>query len=868
MPLLIPRTIESDDEGEELLEGSASSDDESNEEDEGVGAAGKRSVKKDKKKEGKKHNDGLDPSFSMTDAGIFGDDGGFAVKGWDFKGAMRKLAEQDPRRAATGALLDARIAEKRAQLVKKRKDAKKQARTNSDAVQEEKGKGTSVDDADKIDNEADVEADGSRSSAESNSDGDEDSVEGDKAEVATDSGVSDVDDDSEEEDEEESQLVSDTVRRIGGADEEDANLSEEEMEAAKREEFFENSTVDAAHALTFQALNLSRPLLRAVEALGYMAPTAVQTMAIPHALAGRDLAASATTGSGKTAAFLLPVLERLLFRPKRVAATRVVIVTPTRELAVQIHSMCGALSRFTDIGCCLIVGGSKNLRSQEAELRSRPDIVVCTPGRMVDHITNSSGVHLDDVDILILDEADRLLELGFEDEVQEIVKMCPHGRQTMLFSATMNTKVDTLVKLSLVRPIRVEATPANSLAKRLEQEFIRIRKSREDDREAILLSLLSRTFKTKTIVFFDTKVQAHRIMLVLGLSGLKAAELHGNLTMTQRLEALERFKSGDVEILVATDLAARGLDITGVRTVINYEMPRTADTYVHRVGRTARAGCGGRSVTLIGEPRRLIMKEVLKRQQEHALGAEGEQGFDGQVQSRCVPQAVIDHFHLKISEMEEEIESIMKQEKVDRDVRMAEMEAHKALNVVEHEDEIKSRPAREWIMTNKKREEIQERSKAEANGKLAQAVHSEGKAKIKGNSSESAVDEQGKKKKTKKGEKDGHRLNRKKRRRLEASKIGEGEGGMTDGQMRLLAKKAKREAHAQKKDYDSKPLGETRGTRRLLEVGAFESDLSSRSKKKPAVPTFTEFDPSMHLRKHGKPSKSKFKSKAKFKRRK
>jgi len=215
---------------------------------------------------------------------------------------------------------------------------------------------------------------------------------------------------------------------------------------------------------------------------------------------------------------------------------------------------------------------------------------------------------------LILDEADRLLDLGFQDEVHELVKACPVARQTMLFSATMNTKVDDLVQLSLKRPVRVRISDKDrdkdiEVAPRLEQEFIRVRVGNEGmNREGMLLALLTRTFTKQTIVFFDTKVTAHRLMILCGLCGIKCAELHGNLTQTQRLTALEDFRKGEVDVLLATDLAARGLDIARVKTVINFEMPNQVESYVHRIGRTARAGRGGRSCTLIGEGRRHLMR--------------------------------------------------------------------------------------------------------------------------------------------------------------------------------------------------------------------------------------------------------------------
>ena len=218
---------------------------------------------------------------------------------------------------------------------------------------------------------------------------------------------------------------------------------------------------------------------------------------------GKDICASAQTGSGKTAAFILPILERLQYR--RSAATRVLIVCPVRELATQCLSMIQQLGQFTDVTASLVVGGLP-IRAQEVELRNHPDIVVATPGRMIDHLRNSKSVHLDDLEILVLDESDRLLSMGFADEIEELIRMCPRTRQTMLFSATMTSKVEELVKLSMKKPVRISTDPLYDVAKHLVQEFVRIRPSRETDREAILLALCTRTFrkKVRNLIFLSS----------------------------------------------------------------------------------------------------------------------------------------------------------------------------------------------------------------------------------------------------------------------------------------------------------------------------------------------------------------------------
>jgi ATP-dependent RNA helicase DDX27 len=404
---------------------------------------------------------------------------------------------------------------------------------------------------------------------------------------------------------------------------------------------------------------------------------------------------------------MLPILERVIHMPRTPAASRALVLTPTRELAAQCLSMTVSIARYTSIKSCLIVGGSKNNAAQATELKTRPDLIIATPGRLLDHVQNAASFDLDDIVILVLDEADRLLDLGFIEEVTEIVKACPVQRQTLLFSATFSTKVDDLVNLSMKRPLRVRAGRQDNtkdeveVAPRLEQEFVRIRQGNEGNREAILLSLLTRTFKKRVICFFDTKVVAHKMMIIAGLCGIKCGELHGNLTQTQRLEALEAFKNREIDVLLCTDLAARGLDISSVETVINYEMPTQITTYVHRVGRTARAGCGGRSCTMISEGRRHLMKEVIKDAEKKNMkkGPKGSNSEGAVIRSRTVPISAISYFNKKIISLQPHIEEIKAAEEVAKIDRLAEMEATRAKNIMIHADEIKARPKKEWFQS-------------------------------------------------------------------------------------------------------------------------------------------------------------------------
>ncbi|KAG9442652.1 hypothetical protein H6P81_018506 [Aristolochia fimbriata] len=508
--------------------------------------------------------------------------------------------------------------------------------------------------------------------------------------------------------------------------------------------FFASSEGASFHASSFMELNLSRPLLKSCEALGYHKPTPIQAACIPLALTGRDICGSAITGSGKTAAFTLPVLERLLFRPKRAPAIRVLVLTPTRELAVQVHSMTEKLAQFTDIRCSLVVGGL-SLKVQEVALRSMPDIVVATPGRIIDHLRNSQSVGLEDLAVLILDEADRLLELGFSAEIRELIRLCPKRRQTMLFSATMTEEIDELVKLSLTKPLRLSADPSTKRPATLTEEVVRIRPNREANQEAVLLALCTKTFTKKVIIFSGTKQAAHRLKILFGLAGLKAAELHGNLTQIQRLDALELFRKQEVDFLIATDVAARGLDIIGVQSVINFACPRDITSYVHRVGRTARAGREGYAITFVTDNDRSLLKSIAKR-------------AGSKLKSRILADQSITKWIRSIDEMEEQVAAVLQEEREERVLRKAEMEAAKAENMIEHKEEIFSRPKRTWFATEKEKKLV---------AKAAKASKEKDDEKNEVISAEKAEELKLKEKRRREREKN---MPRKKRRRLEAAR--------------------------------------------------------------------------------------------------
>lgn len=484
-------------------------------------------------------------------------------------------------------------------------------------------------------------------------------------------------------------------------DDSDTSVEDPE-EASKRAAFFapeadENSTststVDPTGLTSsFQSFSLSRPILKGLSILSFTTPTPIQQKTIPVALLGKDVVGSAVTGSGKTAAFLLPILERLLYRPRKIPTTRVAILMPTRELAVQCHTVAIKLASFTDITFAQLVGGF-SLREQEAVLKKRPDVVIGTPGRFIDHMRNSPSFTIDTLEILVLDEADRMLEDGFADELNEILSSIPKSRQTMLFSATMTESVDTLIRVGLNRPVRLMVDKQKSTVGTLTQEFVRLRPGREEKRPGYLVHLCKTVHTSRAIIFFRQKKEAHRTRIVFSLLGLKAGELHGSMTQEQRINAVESFRAGKTQFLLATDLASRGLDIKGVETVINYEAPQSHAIYLHRVGRTARAGKSGRACTLAAEPDRKVVKAAVKAARAQGAG----------IVSRVVEMADADHWAGEVAGLAAEVDEVLAEEKEERELGQVGRQVARASNLVEHRDEILSRPRRTWFESEREK---------------------------------------------------------------------------------------------------------------------------------------------------------------------
>ncbi|MEW4925670.1 DEAD/DEAH box helicase [Algibacter sp. 2305UL17-15] len=343
--------------------------------------------------------------------------------------------------------------------------------------------------------------------------------------------------------------------------------------------------------MSFKDLQLNKPLLRAVAEAGYDNPTLVQEKTIPLVLNGNDVIVSAQTGTGKTAAFALPIL-RILFdqqdAPKKGKKIKALVVSPTRELAVQISENFKTYSIYTNIRTEVIFGGT-SIEPQKETLKKGVDILIATPGRLLD-LHKQDLVNLDYVETFVLDEADLMLDMGFIDDVKKIERLCPNGKQTLLFSATIPYKVEQLANSILNEPHRIEVTPNASTSKNVHQLLYYVPKQHKIE---LCLHLLRNTIKGNIIIFRRTKFGVDKLEKTLLKNGYKADSIHGDKSQTGRQDALNKFKKGEVNILIATDVAARGIDIDALDAVVNFDLPNVPETYVHRIGRTARAGKTG-----------------------------------------------------------------------------------------------------------------------------------------------------------------------------------------------------------------------------------------------------------------------------------
>ena len=347
--------------------------------------------------------------------------------------------------------------------------------------------------------------------------------------------------------------------------------------------------------MNFESLGLIKPLLLAVSELGYDEPSLIQLKAIPAILSGKDVIASAQTGTGKTAGFVLPVLQNISNKPPAKSnRARVLILTPTRELAAQVHESIVQYGRHLNLRSTVVFGGVK-VNPQMMKLRAGVELLVATPGRLID-LYQQNAIQFDQIDTLILDEADRMLDMGFIHDIKKIIQLLPKNRQSLLFSATFSDEIRKLVKGILNQPVEIDVAPRNTTTKSVKQIIHPVDKSQKAE---LLSHLIHKNQWGQTLVFMRTKHGANKLVKQLDANRIYAAAIHGNKSQSQRTKALAEFKSGELHVLVATDIAARGLDVVELPCVINYDLPQVAEDYVHRIGRTGRASAHGLAISLV-----------------------------------------------------------------------------------------------------------------------------------------------------------------------------------------------------------------------------------------------------------------------------
>jgi len=362
--------------------------------------------------------------------------------------------------------------------------------------------------------------------------------------------------------------------------------------------------------LTFQELNLAEHILNALKAEGYTIPTPIQEQAIPVILQGKDVFGCAQTGTGKTAAFAIPIIQILypkIKNNKGFKYIKALVLTPTRELATQIDESFASYSKHTGLKHDVVFGGVSQF-PQVASLKNGTDVLIATPGRLLD-LMNQGYVNLEDLQFFVLDEADRMLDMGFIHDIKKIIKHLPKERQTLFFSATLPPQISTLAHSLLHHPVKIEVTPVSTTAENVEQSIYMVAKN---DKSSLLVHLLQEKGINRTLVFTRTKHGADKIARHLNHANIRAEALHGNKSQNARERALDNFKSGRLKVLVATDIASRGIDIDDLSHVINFDLPNIPETYVHRIGRTGRAGNNGIAFSFCDSEERAYLKDINK----------------------------------------------------------------------------------------------------------------------------------------------------------------------------------------------------------------------------------------------------------------
>ena len=482
---------------------------------------------------------------------------------------------------------------------------------------------------------------------------------------------------------------------------EDSNENSEEENPYFKDKF-ENALF--AKGISFTNFNLSKLIIKALSELEYYTPTKVQEKVIPIALNGHDIFVNSETGSGKTACFLLPIVQRIILsrnskekNNKNIIQNQALIIVPTRELALQCNLMLTQFLKYIDINYIFLCGGL-SVENQINQMKNKiPDIIITTPGRLLDLIYNNKNLSLEHVNILVLDEADKLLELGFKDAIFEILELIKKNknRQTLLFSATLNPKLLDLGEHALNNPIKIKIAQSAILTN-LSQSIVRIKfanleQNNYEKRMAYLLNIIKQKKLKRTIIFFNTKQDCHKCILYFNQFNITScAELHGNKSQTERIKSLEDFQKGNVDFLLSTDIAGRGIDIEKVKCVINFQMPLLGERYIHRVGRTARKGYLGEAITICDDKERLLIKKIFRKEK-----------VDINLKPIKINNEDVKDLYKKIMKIKENIDDELINEKAEKQFELAEKDIEKTMNIKLHQNEIQNRPKKIWYESTK-----------------------------------------------------------------------------------------------------------------------------------------------------------------------
>ena len=487
---------------------------------------------------------------------------------------------------------------------------------------------------------------------------------------------------------------------------EDEKSIEEEEENIYMLDKFENAVY--AKGISFLNFNLSKLIIKGLSEMEYYTPTKVQEKVIPIVINGHDVLVNSETGSGKTACYLLPIIQKIIISrtsKKNKLIYQALILVPTRELALQCNEMLSKLSKYIDLNYIFLCGGM-SVENQTNKIKNNlPDIIISTPGRLIDMLYNFKSINLENVNILVLDEADKLLELGFKDEIMEILNIIKKNlnRQTLLFSATLNPKVIDLGENALNNPIKIKIAQSAILSN-LTQSIVRLKFENIEENEfekrmSYLINLINKKKLYRTIIFFNTKSECHKSKLMLSKFNINSCvEINSNINQTERIKSLDNFQKGKVKFLLATDIAGRGIDIDKVRYVINFQMPLLTERYIHRIGRTARKGYIGESITICSEKDRSVLKKLLKKEK-----------INIPLNFIKIDNKDIKSVYKKILDFKSDVDNDIINENCEKEIQLAERDVEKTINIKMYENEIKSRPKKKWFESKKdkkKREKL------------------------------------------------------------------------------------------------------------------------------------------------------------------